>query len=204
MAQVVAVGLAAIGLIMSGWSGFLQSEATQDQLQQSQDDNERQEQEQASLFDVTTLLSSSNKSDVLTLTNYSRRSVRDVNVFVTDDQDGKRLFTFPTIPPCTRWTLDMKDVKNAKTAELPKYWVPWLTRIDTMVFKDWRGNEWGLENGDSLTRATVKTSVDGKGWAPAISDYDMTALSNWASIPNCYSALIRPECPSVRRNLLLP
>jgi hypothetical protein len=188
-AQVAAVGVAGMGLLLTGYSGILQSLATQDQLRQSREEDQLRTEEQAALFDSTVLVSKDKKSTVLALSNYSRRSVKGVFVLTTDSDKAKWAFRFPHVPPCTRWTLDMQDVKKAKPSVLKKDWQPWLSTLDATAFADWRGRQWRLDYEGTLKRDYVHkvTDEDEKpsGYKSAISRYHMLTLARQEPIPDC-------------------
>ncbi|MFF0361263.1 hypothetical protein [Streptomyces fungicidicus] len=181
-AQVAAVGVAGVGLILSGYSGVLQSQATQDQLRQSREEEKLRIEEQAALFDSRLVVNK--ESHAIELANYSRRSVRNAVVFVTDGDNKKRVYTFPNVAPCTRVNLDMADVVAARPSLVKS---KWLKSIDVTAFIDWRSRPWRVEKGGPLKQKYVTRSPDGKGdgWRAGITYFDMATLPKQSHLPDC-------------------
>ncbi|WP_189133162.1 hypothetical protein [Wenjunlia tyrosinilytica] len=184
-----AVVVAGIGLVLSGYGGILQSQATQDQLEQSREQDRIRIEEQAALFDSAIQLSKNKMSTALALSNYSLRSVRGVVVLTSDSDQARWAFKFPNVPPCTRWTLDMQDVKRARLSVLKDDWEPWLRTLDATAFKDWRGRPWRLDRDGTLKSDYVHKSPDRDdkrpGYRFAISGHDMLVLAKQQSLPDC-------------------
>ncbi|WP_406137141.1 hypothetical protein OH828_00075 [Streptomyces anulatus] len=129
--QVVAVAVGALGLTAAGWSGILQYQATQDQLDQSKNTREREREEQASLID-TNLISPGKRKTVLVVTNYSRRSVSKYGANI-----GGTFIVIPTLPSCTQAEMQIHKLEGLSISVRDLD-----SAFNAHLFLDWEGRSW--------------------------------------------------------------
>ncbi|MEV3852637.1 hypothetical protein ACIPM5_36585 [Streptomyces microflavus] len=174
--QVVAVAVGALGLTAAGWSGILQYQATQDQLEQSKNTREREQEEQASLID-TNLVSPGKKETVLVVTNYSRRSVSKYGANV-----GGTFIVIPILPPCTQAEIQIHKLEGLSIG---------VQDLDTAfhahLFLDWEGRAWifspdqGLE---AINRDEYFEYTDGLAGYLSLAD-EVESLTKRSRISDC-------------------
>ncbi|MCL7429807.1 hypothetical protein [Streptomyces sp. YS415] len=146
-AQVAAVGLAGIGLVLSGYSGLLQHQATRDQLKQSEEAREREKAELASLFEVQ-LGHSGTKSAGVVMTNYGRHSVHYVTVLLETPDEKRWALQATSVAPCTTKLMTFESVKKLNPEFATEHdgnvqdgWENAI-RAEGIFFHDYEGQAW--------------------------------------------------------------
>jgi hypothetical protein len=143
-ANVVIALVALVSLTFSGFGAWMQAKSTADQLQQSNETREREQKEDAALFDVRS------EGSTLYLTNYSRHTVRSIEVFMYHAERGKRyLFPVRTVGPCRAVVYTFKYKSKGKV-------VPSHLNLDQVAYEDWEGIDWATGGGLPLTHIDDK------------------------------------------------
>ncbi|MET7906217.1 hypothetical protein ABZS86_34090 [Streptomyces sp. NPDC005355] len=133
--NMIAVGVAALGLLLTGLGGILQFVATQDQIKQSAEAEKSKREEQAALFDIHAQWKEDGRRE-LHLYNYSRHSVRRIEIFMTSsDPKQKKTYQVPlgTLGPCSKLTIPYESFKNADFDKGSRY--GWRD----VMYRDWEG-----------------------------------------------------------------
>ncbi|WP_150112946.1 hypothetical protein [Streptomyces violaceusniger] len=131
--------MAAISLLFAGVGAFLQWMATRDQLSQSIEAREERKKEEAALFDVRS------KAGKLYLMNYSRHTVRSVEVYMHHLETKKRiLFPVSNVGPCKAVVYSFRYSPKGKPA-------PAHLSMHQVAYRDWEGRDWATGGGLPLT-----------------------------------------------------
>ncbi|NEC35114.1 hypothetical protein [Streptomyces rubrogriseus] len=164
-AQVAAVGLAGIGLVLNGYSGLLQHQATRDQLKQSEEAREREKEELASLFEVR-LGNSGTKSSGVVMSNYGRHSVHFATVLL-ETPDGKRWVVQATsVAPCTTKLMTFESIQKLNSEFSTEYdgniEDGWENAIRTkgIFFHDYEGQAWAPIPLRDIPSETIDEIID--------------------------------------------
>ncbi|MFE5097612.1 hypothetical protein ACFRCI_46925 [Streptomyces sp. NPDC056638] len=157
--NVIVAAVAVISLLFAGVGAYLQWMATRDQLVQSTEAREERKKEEAALFDVRS------EGGKLYLSNYSRHTVRSVEVYMHHLETKKRvLFPVRNVGPCRAVVYSFRYAPKGKAT-------PAHLSLHQVAYRDWEGLDWTTGGGMALTNIDDKARTEIRGKYVTFADW---------------------------------